>query len=417
MILLVNPNNRIMSSFAGLEPPVWLGMIASDLRSKGNEVQILDAEAENLTTGQTCQRIRELKPKEAIIVCMGNNPSVSSTPKMVAAKKIVDNLIGEYNVKITGLHTSALPRESKDELGIEVLRGKIFDGTPDLPWDLYPMDKYVAHNWHCLHDMRSRQPYAAIYTSLGCLSGCSFCNIPALYGYQKKVWYRPVENVIKEVNLLLDKYGVHNIKLWDEHFTQNHARVNQICDGLRKRGHELNIWAYARVDTVNQELLDKMWYAGINWVAYGFESACDRVLGNVNKHATRLQAIKAVNMAHESGINIIGNFIFGLEGDDAESMQETLDFAKSLNIEFANFYCAEKLPGAQIYDGNKDWSSFGQYSPTAPITQASLFRDKAFKEYYTDANYLSHILKRFGPKSVEHINAMVQSGRPVTKVS
>ena len=49
---------------------------------------------------------------------------------------------------------------------------------PGSAWDLLPMDRYRAHNWHCLGDLE-RQPYAAIYTTLGCPYHCSFCCIQA----------------------------------------------------------------------------------------------------------------------------------------------------------------------------------------------------------------------------------------------
>ncbi len=47
-----------------------------------------------------------------------------------------------------------------------------------LGWYLLPMTKYRAHNWHCLGGS-PRQPYAAIYTTLGCPYHCSFCCIQA----------------------------------------------------------------------------------------------------------------------------------------------------------------------------------------------------------------------------------------------
>jgi radical SAM superfamily enzyme YgiQ (UPF0313 family) len=53
---------------------------------------------------------------------------------------------------------------------------------PIAAWDLLPMDKYKAHNWHCFDDIENRKPYAAIYTSLGCPYNCIFCCINAPFG-------------------------------------------------------------------------------------------------------------------------------------------------------------------------------------------------------------------------------------------
>jgi len=416
LTLIVNVNNRIMSPYAGYEQPLWGSAIAGDLISKGKDVKILDAEVLDLSYEGTVAQIRDIKPNHIIIVAMGSNPNVSSTAKMGKIKKVVDSLIGEYDIKIAGLHPSSLPQETKSELGIEVMRGKCFNGTPDLPYHLLPMDKYISHFWHNLHDGSSRQPYAVTYTSMNCPFSCNFCSLKALYDWKNTVYYRDTNTFIKEIDLLVNKYGVCNIKFWDEHFTVNHQHVNDVCDKLIERNYNLNIWAYARVDTVEPKMLDKMWKAGINWLGYGFESGSDEVLGKISKKASMLQARQAVKMTHDSGINVIGNFIFGLSGDTKETMQQTLDFAKSLNIEFTNMYHCEPLPGTPSYnETEKDWDKFGQFSKNQPYSIARLFRDRAFNDYFLDPKYLEHIRQRFGEQSVKQILDMVAFGKPVTR--
>ena len=412
-ILLVNPNNRIVSPFAGIEPPLWAGLIASHYKEQGQRVAILDADAMDLSIEETVAKIKGEDARQNIIVVMGNNPSVSSTPKMIVTKKLVENL-KDYNVSVTGLHPSALPYDTEEELGVPVLKGKIFEGTPSIPWELLSMDKYKAHNWQCL-DGSSRQPYASVYTSLGCPFKCSFCNIHALYNDYKnksKVWYRDPLEVIKEIDILVEQYKVRNIKFWDELFTLNPKQVNRMCQLLIHRDYRLNIWAYARVDTVNFDQLKTMKKAGINWLAYGFESGCDSVLKASGKLANKSNAIRAVAMTHDAGINIIGNFIFGLPKDTEETMQETLEFAKSLKLEYVNFYMAKSYPGSKIYKGNKDWSSYNQYGQ-----DGKSFSDRAFVEFFTDKGYLYRIKNKFGIQAVEHIDSMLKFGKPVTRSS
>lgn len=413
-ILLVNPNNRILSPYAGIETPLWMGLIASDLRNKGKDVSILDAEAENLSVEATIKRIDCINPKEIIFVVMGNNPSVSSTPKMVATKRLIDILIGDYEISITGLHPSALPVETKNELGVPVLRGKIFDGTSDIAYDLMPMGEYEAHQWHCLNG-KPRKPYASTYTSMGCNWNCAFCNVHALYNWQHKVYYRDIERFLAEIDKLVYEYNVLNIKLWDEHFTVNRERVMKICDGLIDRGYGLNMWAYARVDTVDPEMLDKMSKAGIAWLGVGYESGSDSVLDAIDKRAAKSEAVKATSMIHEAGISINGNFIFGLPGDNSITMQKTLDFAKSLELEWGNFYFAEMLPGSILYDKkDTNWTHYGQFNPLIK-NQFDDFRDKAFKEFFTDPVYHDRIRKKFGQQAVDQVNAMLTFGKPKTR--
>lgn len=413
-LLTVNPNNRIVSPFAAIEPPLWAGLIASNYRNQGKEVRMLDAEALDWSTEATAMEIVVQQPRQVLIVVMGNNPSVSSTPKMKATKALIEMLPQDYNIKVTGLHPSAVPYETEKELGVSVLEGKVFEGTPDMPWELLPMDKYKAHNWHCL-DSSPRSPYGVVYTSLGCPFDCSFCNIHALYGNSHRVWYREPKAVVTEIDLLVNKYKVRNIKFWDELFTLNQKHIIDICNRLIKQNYNLNIWAYARVDTVGFDTLALMKQAGINWLAYGFESGSNKVLEASNKKASRQEAIKAVNMTHDAGINIIGNFMFGLPGDTEETMQETLEFAKSLDLEYANFYVARAYPGSRIYKGSKYWESYNQFGIDSD--KVSKFRNKAFIEFFADPNYIHRIRAKFGKQAVRQIEDMLEFGKPVTRSS
>ena len=90
--------------------------------------------------------------------------------------------------------------------------------------------------------------------------------------------------------------------------------------------------------------------AGINWLALGIESANPSVRDGAAKRLRVNDIKERVRMVQNSGINVIGNFIFGLPDDTLDSMQETLDMAKELNCEFVNFYCAMAYPGSRLYN-------------------------------------------------------------------
>lgn len=476
-LILVNPGSRAQvygslgSSLAGIEPPLWAALVAAFVRTHGYSVRIIDAEAENWSPGYTVEKITEYNPLLVDIVVLGSNPSASSTPKMTAAGEVAAALkkkVPDIKIIFSGLHPSVLPeqtlREEKADFVcqgegfytilqlLEVLNsnkepsgykipglwytknGEVVSNPPaplanpdDLPlaaWDLLPMDKYRAHNWHCFEHIDQRQPYAVIYTSLGCPFNCSYCNIHALYNGRPGIRFRSPEKVIEEIDLLVKNYGVKNIKFIDELFALREDRVTRLCDLIIQGGYDLNIWAYARVDTVNERMLKKMKQAGINWLAYGFESASIKVRRGVAKKFEHDIIKKAVEMTHAAGIYIIGNFIFGLPDDDLETMQETLEMAKEFNFEYVNFYVAMAYPGSQLYEdamkqGIKlpgEWHGYGQYAeetlplPTKYLSAADVlrFRDNAFKEYYSNPRYMEMVRKKFGPKVVEHIKEMLK---------
>jgi len=396
--LVVNPNNKLSGPFTAIEPPLWAGLIANGLMHKGEDVDILDAEAFGLNMEQTVRAIEALKPRRVIVVVMGNNPSVSSTPKMPATKELVRLIRDGFPTFVTGLHPSALPEQTERELGVSVLKGKIFDGTPPMPWAYLDPHNYRAHNWHCL-DGSPRTPYASTYTSLGCPFNCNFCNIHTLYG-SRQVWCREPLDVVREIEELVQR-GVRNIKFWDELFTLNTKRVTELCNLLIERNYDLNIWTYARADKVNRSLLEIMRKAGIKWLAYGFESGCDKGLTEVHKRTTLQKARDAVKMTHLADISILGNFLFGLGYDE-----ETLEFSKSLELDFVNYYDVKPYPGSDIYNGNTDWKSYSQYD------DGHTFRDNAFTSFFTDEKYLQRIKNRFGTQANDQINTMLEAGRP-----
>ena len=484
-LVLVNPGSRqrmyqaLGARLTAVENPVWAGLIASFVRRRGFEVAIVDAEADELTPDAAAVRAVAMNPRLVAVVVYGHQPS-ASTQNMVGASAVVTalkNLEPSLKVLMLGGHVAALPARTlaeeacdfvANDEGLEAVAtlvamsrttsapdlgrvpglvyrkdGRIAVNPPaplatnldaDMPggaWDLLPMSKYRAHNWHCFGNL-PRQPYAAIYTTLGCPYHCSFCCIQAPFKGGEKVlglkesvnsyrFWSPAR-VVEEIDHLVEAYGIRNIKLADEMFVLNERHMAGICDRLIERGHHLNIWAYARVDTVKAGMLEKLKQAGFNWLALGIEAANERVLADSNKRYRVEDTYDTVRRIQAAGINVIGNYIFGLPEDTADTMQDTLDLALELKCEFANFYSAMAYPGSPLYGQAlalgwtlpDTWSGYSQHAvdtlplPTRHVPAADVlgFRDRAFNVYFTDPAYLEMIRRKFGAETVEHINQM-----------
>jgi anaerobic magnesium-protoporphyrin IX monomethyl ester cyclase len=485
-LLLVNPSNRrqiyqvLSNSLTAIEPPVWAGLIASYARGKGFSVQVLDAEGEVIPLQETVRRIVEMRPRLTAIVVYGHQPS-ASTQNMTAAGATCTALkeaAPELTVTMVGGHVAALPERTLNEEQVDYVCGgeglytiaallealkssrpddvtnvpdlwyrtedgvpaytkpapllKDLDGEmPGIAWDLLPMHKYRAHNWHCFGGI-PREPYAAIYTTLGCPYRCTFCCIQAPFksgelalGMKEEVnsyrFWSP-DAVIGWIDVLVQQYGVKNIKIADEMFVLHPKHVHGICDRIIERGYDLNIWAYARVDTVREGMLDKLKAAGFNWLAFGIEAANDRVRNDVQKGFGAELMFKTIERVKASDINIIGNYIFGLPEDDFETMQETLDLALSLNTEFGNFYSAMAYPGSDLYQHAlragwplpDTWSGYSQHAvntlplPTNYVSGGEVlgFRDHAFDVYFNSPTYQAMIERKFGAETLAHIREM-----------
>jgi len=483
-LLLINPGNRsqvfqsLAADLAAIEPPVWAGLIATFIRARGFAVQIVDAEAEGLSFDETACRVIDMEPTLTAVIVYGHQPS-ASTQNMPAAGvlcKMLKELAPNLKTILVGGHVAALPERTlleecvdftcdgegphtilqllhaltNKETDLGKVGGLLYRNggqiarsgpaplvkdldteMPGIAWDLLPMQNYRAHNWHCFGDL-VRQPYASLYTTLGCPFRCSFCCIQSPFKTGESLMgLKPTTNsyrmwkpktIVAEIDRLVTEYGVRNIKIADELFVLNPKHVNDLCDLLIERDYNLNIWAYARVDTVKEAMVEKLKRAGVSWLAFGIEAASERVRDDVEKGFDQNDIAKTVGKVGAAGINVIGNFIFGLPEDSHSSMQATLDLALELNCEFANFYVAMAYPGAQLYNDAlrkgwplpDTWNGYSQHAvdtlplPTKYLSAADVlrFRDEAFQLYFKNPNYLAMISRKFGPETATHIGEM-----------
>lgn len=475
-VLLINPGSRLAvyqelgNDFSASEPPSLAGLFVTYLRRKGVSVELVDAPANNLSPEAVAKLVHDnFTPVLVVLAVYGFQPS-ASTQNMAAASetcRALKEICPGCRIMMTGTHPAALPRRTLSEEAIDFVcdregpdtilmtaqalkagaasfsgipslwyrdgdqirsnpPGELMDNLdeqmPGVAWDLLPMDKYRAHNWHCFEHINLRQPYASMHTSLGCPYKCTFCCINAPFGKPSYRLWSP-DTVINEIDLLVNRYGMTNIKFVDEMFVLNKNHVLGICDRIIERGHKLNIWAYARVDTIKDEFLEKLQRAGFRWLALGIESGSKHVRDGVEKGRFGTpEIIRTVRKIQNAGINVIGNYIFGLPDDTHQSMQETLDLAIEANCEFSNFYCAMAYPGSKLYTMAikngwqlpESWLGYSQHSYEAlPLRTDALssaevlkFRDEAFMRYFTHPSYLRLVERKFGAEVLQHIKKM-----------
>ena len=135
-------------------------------------------------------------------------------------------------------------------------------------------------------------------------------------------------------------------------FVLNPKQVTGICDEIIDRGYgkKLNFWAYARIDTLeDNEMLKKMIKSGFKWLALGIESSSKHVRDGVVKGRFTNHNIEGiVKKVRDMGFYVGANYIFGLPDDNEDSMKETLDLSIKINSEWANFYSGYGIPWFSI---------------------------------------------------------------------
>ncbi len=470
--------------YSAIETPTWSLLLAQSCRAKGFGVAILDCNAEQLTDDQAVQRIRDANPRLVCFVLYGQNPN-SGTTNMIGGTRLCARLrqaYPEYLTCFVGSHVSALPKEvlGYDFIDIVLLNegvyalhdllrsdlstelGKVngigykLDGRPilnspqsvvpqhlmdqDLPgyaWDLLPYDKkpldlYRAHFWHAEFNHNLRTPFAAIYTSLGCTFKCDFCMINILNRVDNadsiasansplmRFW--SPQFILGEFDKLAEM-GVETVRISDEMFFLNRKYYEPLLNGLVERDHSFRMWAYSRVDTVQPKYLDLLKKAGIQWLALGIEAGNQEIRREISKGRFQETDIrKTVSEARDHGVNILGNYIFGLPDDTHDSMQQTLDLAVELNTEHANFYPCQALPGSPLYYTAQEngWNlpdSYEGYAflsydcqplPTKHLTAAEVlrFRDDAWHTYFNRPEYLGLVERKFGAEQRKNVEEL-----------
>ena len=495
-VLLVHPNaskkiyQELSDGLSGIEQPIWAAMIASYLRQRGINVDILDCEAQGLTMQESYDRVVEAKPKLIATVVYGQQPS-ASTQNMTGSLQLM-RLLSETGIPraYIGPHPTALPKKTlQDDPGSFVCLGEgvktledllqvtdtsdynqlrkvkglcffneeadnieISQPAPllenldeDLPfpaWDLLQMERYRTANWHSWTNNNDQQPFASIYTSLGCPFKCTFCmiNTPFNRGDTKNNKFRhwSPDNIIKQFDFFAEQ-GIKNIKIADEMFVLKPPHFMKLCELIRERKYDFNIWAYARIDTVREKYLENLKEAGVNWLGLGIESGSREVRLEVTKGQFKETNIEdIIGKIREYDICSTGNYIFGLPTDTHESMKETFDLSMELGTEYVNYYCAMAYPGSQLHrdavanspeqlpeNNGIGWEGYSQHSYECyPLSTNHLsngeivkFRDEAFLKYFTDQSYIKKMTKKFGNTFKDQITRMLgaTNGKPLKR--
>ena len=222
--------------------------------------------------------------------------------------------------------------------------------------------------------------------------------------------------------------GVKTIRITDEMFLLNKKYYLPILESLIKlnQNDDLRLWAYARIDTVpNPEILKKVRKAGIKWLCLGIESGSKKIRLEVSKG--RFEDVKVeevVKQIENADINIMGNYIFGLPGDNKETIEQTYKLSEKLNTLGWNTYAAMALPGSPLYfqaklNGWKLPKKYEEYSfhsyETLPLPTEHLeaheilqLRDDKFTQYFQRPKFLNRIKNKFGKEAAENIKKMTK---------
>jgi anaerobic magnesium-protoporphyrin IX monomethyl ester cyclase len=353
-------------------PPLGVTYVASAFEAAGAEVRIFDyivsgyskeklkkqleafqpdaigATSVTMNFYEAQQILRDVKNCNPEIVTMMGGPHVSFTAMETLRKYPEIDLIaiGEAEDTIAEL-TPVLKQQSKwqniqgiayrqdDEIVITGKRDFIYDidRIPMPARHLLPISRYRALGFP-----------VSIITSRGCPNACIFCLGRKMVG--SKIRRRKVKYVLDEMEQIIG-CGFERINIADDLFAVDKDRVQEICSGIKERGLKFSWSAFARVDTVEQEMLEAMADAGCDSVSFGVETGNPEMLKRIKKGIKLEQVGKAVKMCRQAGMIAHASFMVGLPGETKETLAQTDQLARSLNILYGYHYLAP-FPGTSV---------------------------------------------------------------------
>jgi hopanoid biosynthesis associated radical SAM protein HpnJ len=351
--------------------PVWLAYPAGMLEG----ARLLDAPPHYVSAEQTIEIAKDYE----FLVLFTSTPGF---PGDIGLSKAIKAANPKIKIAFVGPHVSVLPEKSlRDCPEIDFIVRKEFDyavvdfakGKPlaEIPGVSYLKDGKAVHNPDApqiqdldalphVTDIYKRDldvtrynvpfllhPYVSLYTTRGCPAQCTFCLWPqTLSGHPWRK--RSTDDVAAEMAKVKQYWPeVKEFFFDDDTFNIQAARTIELCSKLKPLGLT---WSCTSRVTTKYETLKAMKEAGCRLLIVGYESGDQQILKNIKKGATLEHAREFTKNCHKLGLVIHGDFILGLPGETRETINNTIAFAKELDVETIQVSVAHAYPGTELYD-------------------------------------------------------------------
>lgn len=459
-ILLINPPFTGMGGVeghGGAAAPLGLGYLASYVLKFHPEYQffLYDAELFRKNFDDIQSEIARIKPD--VVACNMTTPSYEHTTKVTDAAKAVGSTITTI---VGGSHPSAFPGEVIKEVSIDacvsgegekpflrflevIEKGGSFDEIPGLSHKLNGR-LFVSQSREYIKDLdtipfpaRHLMPVhlygppatkrvsggrgANMISSRGCPYDCIYCESKVIWS--QKVRFRSVKNIVDEMEECYHKYGVREVNFHDDILPMRRSHVLNFCKEIQRRKLDMKWICMNRVNFCWPDVMEEMYKAGCRKIMFGFESGSNKILKNIGKKTTVEQAIEAVKICRKAKLKVMGSFMIGNIGETEETIRQTIDFAKKLDLDTGAFFVAIPYPGTEMFKKaiqlgylppDVNWRNYTCVGTNLPplalpgLTQKRL-RDlqiQAIREFYLRPKMIFNTILKM--KNVESFKAIIK---------
>jgi len=390
-VVLISPPDEkyiraLESTVVNSFPPLSLAYIGSVLRDQGTTVSIVDGNTQGLTFDEIVDHLVAIEPqfvgisvytfmyskcRELAMLIKERIPHIRIVfggPHINALYKEVMEEVSYVDYCIYGegeLTMLELVRNGNDIAGLEFIKGLCYrdkgkvvvtaerpfiedlDVLPFPARDLLPFRSYTAPQ-----SLGGGGGFTILLSSRGCPFQCQYCDCHRTWKRQRK---RSPDNVLSEIEMLYENYGIRKIRFEDDLFTLNDRWVKDICTGLIEKELSKLIWeTNARVGTLSPELLTLMKEANCQSIALGLEFGSQRILDMAQKGINKTEIYETVRMIKDAGIRTKGYFMIGYPTETKREIEETMKLSQELNLDYASFTIVVPFYGTPLYDYVKE---------------------------------------------------------------
>lgn len=369
---------RVMANF-GVLPSLSLLYVASTLEKLGVEIFYLDIMAMKLSKEDALNRLQRFSPDvigftvytshfhqafewiryfkngtKAKVMVGGVHTSLFPLETLKYIPEVDFVILGEAEVVLPNFIESLKNGNELSRVAGICYRNEkkeiCFTGFPKWLGNLddcpFPA-RHLVPNERYFNFISERKNYTVCNTSRGCPFRCIFCEAA-----NKKWRARSAKNVVDEFQQCLEKFHIKEIDIFDSSFTISKRRVIDICREIKDRNlHKDIIWDIrSRVDTIDEEMLVELNEAGCYRIFYGIESGNGAILKTLRKAADIEKIERTLRLTKKIGISTFGYFLVGSPGETAQTVRDSINFAKRLPLDFCIFNMLMAFPRTELYE-------------------------------------------------------------------
>jgi len=372
-----------VSRLANIMPPLGLASMAAYLEQRGMTVEIIDCYAHPDSDRLIASRLQAEQP-----AFIGFSCTTSSFLDGIRIAEMARQVLPGIQTVFGGAHVSALKEklfadypamdyavigEGEETLynlmrnggeapgevkGIIYRDGKDgparFTGYPEkaLELDSLPFPAYEKLAGYPKSYMLPifnypRVPNASCISSRGCPYACSYCDRSV---FRRSFRFNSAEYLYAHLKHLREKFGVRHINFYDDQFTFNKKRVEDLTELILEKPLGMTFNCAVRAEHIDEALVKRMKQAGCWMMSLGIESGDEQLLAQHRQNVDLDHLAQKIRMIKDAGIRTKGLLMMGLPGETEESIRRSMDYVFSLPIDDFNLAKFTPFPGSPIYE-------------------------------------------------------------------